>query len=218
VTSRYWPVADLRLTTPRLVLRPFTEADLAGLADVVPDDFDTDPSLPTHHVDDPRTAKGIAVHQSYWQAMATWSPASWRLPFVVALDGRPVGMQELEADGFAGRRVVGSGSWLVPDVRGRGIGTEMRAAVLHLAFGGLGAEVAETEAWWDNHASLGVSRSLGYEPNGETIHVHRDRRDRIVRLRLTADRWAAVAGAHPTTVTGLDACRHLFGVAGGGPG
>lgn len=210
---RYWPVVDLRLTTPRLVLRPCTEADLDHLADVVPDDFETDPQVPRHDVDDDRTRRGLALRQSYWAAMATWSPERWRLPFVVALGGSVVGVQEIEAEGFARRRVVETGSWLVAGVRGTGVGKEMRAAVLHLGYTGLGAAVAETEAWWDNAGSLGVSRALGYEPNGETVHVHRDRRDRMVRMRLPVERWRERAGAWPTEVEGLDACRHLFGVA-----
>jgi RimJ/RimL family protein N-acetyltransferase len=207
----YWPLAGLRLSTSRLVLRPCTEADLPALADAVPGDAEADPALPVHGVADPRLARGIALHQSYWQAMGGWSAASWRLPFVVLLGGRAVGVQELEADGFARRRVVATASWLVPGVRRTGVGTEMRAAVLHLAFGGLDALVAETEAWWDNAGSLGVSRTLGYEPNGETVHVHGDRRDRMVRMRLTAERWRAVGPSHPATVEGLEECRHLFG-------
>ena len=42
----------------------------------------------------------------------------------------------------------------------------MRGAVLALAFDGLGAESATTEAFVDNPASAGVSRALGYRPNG----------------------------------------------------
>ena len=35
MTNRYWPLADLRLASPDLVLRPVTEADLAELAALV---------------------------------------------------------------------------------------------------------------------------------------------------------------------------------------
>jgi RimJ/RimL family protein N-acetyltransferase len=42
----------------------------------------------------------------------------------------------------------------------------MRAAVVLWAFNWLGAEVAESEAAAWNSSSLGVSRALGYEPNG----------------------------------------------------
>ncbi len=44
----------------------------------------------------------------------------------------------------------------------------MRAAILHLAFAGLSAREASSEAFADNDASNGVSRALGYEPNGTT--------------------------------------------------
>jgi hypothetical protein len=33
---RYWPLFDLRLSTPNLTLRPMTEADLAAIADLLP--------------------------------------------------------------------------------------------------------------------------------------------------------------------------------------
>lgn len=213
VGNPYWPLFDLRLTGPHVVLRPCTEVDLPHLAAVVPADAEPDPRLPRHDIADPHLRRGAAVHQSYWQAWATWSPTAWRLPFVVALGDDVVGTGEVEAEDFARRRVVETGSWLVPDVRGRGVGKELRAALLHLAFTGLGALVAETAAWHDNGASLGVSRSLGYEPNGETLHVDGDRRDRMVRMRITADAWARRAGEFPTAIAGLDACRHLFGVA-----
>ena len=73
-----------------------------------------------------------------------------------------VGIQELTADDFAGSRSVSSGSWLTASAQGRGLGVEMRAAVLHLAFAGLGALEAQTSAWIDNPASQRVSLRLGY--------------------------------------------------------
>ena len=75
-------------------------------------------------------------------------------------------MQGMHARGFAARRTVDTGSWLGQDYQGRGFGKEMRAAVLALAFDGLGARLAETEAFLDNAASNAVSRALGYEENG----------------------------------------------------
>jgi hypothetical protein len=41
----------------------------------------------------------------------------------------------------------------------------MRAAILHLAFDGLGAKEASSDAFVDNHGSNAISRGLGYEPN-----------------------------------------------------
>ena len=80
-----------------------------------------------------------------------------------------IGQQDIDAEGFAVRKVVSTGSWLGRDHQGRGAGKEMRAAVLHLAFAGLGAERAETAAFADNPASMRVTESLGYEPNGEAV-------------------------------------------------
>jgi RimJ/RimL family protein N-acetyltransferase len=61
---------------------------------------------------------------------------------------------------------VTTGSWLGKEWQGQGLGTEMRAAVLQLAFGGLAADVAVSGAVAGNPQSLGVSRKLGYEVVG----------------------------------------------------
>jgi RimJ/RimL family protein N-acetyltransferase len=94
----------------------------------------------------------------------------------VAVTGRPE--SAWPAGAFPGRYAqgrtitalgtVGTFSWLGPGYRGRGLGTEMRAAVLHLAFAGLGAREAASEAFTDNHASNRVSQALGYEPSPRT--------------------------------------------------
>src|SRR4029079_19332889 len=119
----------------------------------------------TYDVADARVRRGIVVHQSYWKYYGSWRPEAWRLNFVVHHGGRLIGVQELEGNDFLALRTVDTSSHLVADARGLGLGKAMRAAVLALAFGPLDAEVAITSAWHDNHASLGVSRALGYQPN-----------------------------------------------------
>lgn len=59
--------------------------------------------------------------------------------FVVMVDDCPVGMQDLIGVDFAVFGTVSTFSWLQPSFRHRGFGTEMRSAILHLAFAGLGA-------------------------------------------------------------------------------
>ncbi len=58
------------------------------------------------------------------------------------------------------------------------------AEAFSLAFDHLGADAALTEVFQDNHSSQGVSRKLGYEPDG----ISRDARGGEVvisdRLRL----------------------------------
>jgi RimJ/RimL family protein N-acetyltransferase len=231
MSDPYWPLVDLRLVTGDIALRPMTEPDLGRLADLLPDDVEQDPSLPSyagrdglgpaglgsHGLEpdglgqDERLGRGTRLHQAYWHCLGTWRPESWNLPLTVTVGGQLVGVQTLEANEFAARRTVDTSSWLVTDVRGRGIGRRMRLAVLALAFDGLGAEVAETSAWHDNAASLGVSRSLGYVDNGTYRHADRGRVDDMRRMRLTRDVWQqhSLADVH---IDGLAPCRTFFGV------
>jgi len=62
-----------------------------------------------------------------------------------------------------------TGSWLGAAYQGRGLGTEMRAAVLTYAFEHLGATAARSGALGGNEQSLGVSRKLGYRVVGSRM-------------------------------------------------
>ena len=88
----------------------------------------------------------------------------------------------------------------------------MRDAILTLAFGPLEAVRAITSAWHDNHASLGVSRALGYVPNGETLHRRDDGVDRMLYLRLDRADWLARTDRPAVEITGFEPCRPLFGL------
>jgi RimJ/RimL family protein N-acetyltransferase len=213
VTYAWWPLFDLRLTAPGLILRPMREADLAIVADLLPEDVEQHPAATRYAVGDGRLGRGIIAHQSYWSAWGTWRPEAWRLPFVVAADDQVIGVQELEGADFPILRTVDSFSFLIPPARGRGWGKQMRRAVLALAFGPLGAQAAITSAWHDNHASLGVSRALGYQPNGESLHQRGDRADVMVHLRLRRADWLAAGHADGISVSGFEPCHPLFGLA-----
>ena len=133
--------------------------------------------------------------------------------FAVLHEGALVGYQGLEGDDFAILRTVDSSSFLAAEVRGRGLGKQMRAAVLTLAFGPLFAEYAISSAWSDNHASLAVSRALGYVDNGVTTHRRGAGAGEMVHLRLTRERWLASEWPARVTVSGADACLVFFGLA-----
>jgi RimJ/RimL family protein N-acetyltransferase len=193
-----WPLHDLTVTTPDLVLQGMTETDALALAAVVPEDLEHDPRLA-------HASPAADVLQAYWRNAGLWQPTSWVLQLTVLQDGRPIGLQALEAEDFAVRRTVDSHSWLEPTQRGKGFGKQMRAAVLELAFAHLGAQWAITEAWSDNAASLGVSRSLGYVENGVDVQAGRRLKQ---RLRLAAEDWTC---PFPVTVERLTPCFPLFG-------
>ncbi|MGY0235482.1 GNAT family N-acetyltransferase [Longispora urticae] len=206
----YWPVSDLRLSVGEVVLTPTVDADLLTLADLMPPDVELDPGLPTFGLAEGRS--GRAVHQYYWRHLGTWRPESWCLDLTVRVGGRIAGAQNLEAADFATLRTVETASWLGTEFRGLGIGKAMRVAALALAFDGLGALVAETEAWHDNAASLGVSRAVGYVDNGLGRHA-RDGvgADDMVRMRMTREVWEA---RHAGTVDVVlpEGARAFFGV------
>ena len=210
-----WPLLDLVITSAELELRPVDEATAFALAALLPDDFELDPAAATYALPDPADARRAIALQSYWRAYGNWRPEAWRIDFAVRRRGELVGLQEIEADDFDRRRTVDSASWLVETVRGQGVGLAMRMAALALAFGPLEARAAITSAWHDNHASLGVSRSLGYRPNGEHFHPRDDGIDTMVHLRLTREDWLAGPGAvaaERIEVEGFEACRPLFGL------
>ena len=209
-----WPLFDLRLHAGDLELRPVGEDDAFALADLLPETLELDPSATVYALPDPRDARRAIALQSHWRAHGTWRPQAWRIDFAVRRAGQLVGLQELEGTDFPTLRTVDSASWLVEDVRGQGIGKQMRRAVLALAFGPLGAEAAVTSAWPDNGASLGVSRALGYAANGEHLHARGDAVDTMVHLRLTRPDWLAGAGADLSDVRieGFEPCRPLFAI------
>lgn len=209
---RYWPMFDLRLATPDLVLRHLTEADLAPLADILPDDVEQDPSSTSYPGLDRGRNRGVVVHQDYWRARGGWRPESWALSFGVFRDGELVGYQGLEGDDFARLRTVDSSSFLTVAARGQGLGKQMRAAVLALAFGPLGARFAITSAWTDNQASLAVSRALGYVDNGVTAHRRGESAGVMAHLRLTREQWMTSGWADRVVVANVDECLAFFGL------
>ena len=209
--NEFWPLFGLRLAFRDVVLRPMREDDLPHLAAVLPDDVGHDPRLALFEGQSLIENERRLLCQGYWKALGTWDPESWVLHFVVENRGEVVGVQTLEGDNFPVLRTVDSASWLIPAVRGRGIGVAMRTAVLQFAFGSLGAAAAVTSATVTNAASLGVSRRVGYAENGVSRIV--DTGGDVVELqhfRITADQWAGAG----VTVDGFDPCLAWFGMAG----
>ncbi len=214
MTHVTWPLLDLRLTNGGVALRPMAENDLATVAAILPDDLELNPAATMYPGLDDETGRRVVAHQEYWQGWGRWSIPSWVLRFVVEVDGRIVGTQTLEGEDFPMLRTVDSASWLVPEVRGKGVGTMMRAAVLALAFGPLEARRAVTSAWDDNRASLGVSRAIGYQPNGEHLQRRGDGYGvgSMVHLRLTREDWLSSRAGDGVRISGFEACRPYFGV------
>lgn len=210
-----YPPFGIEIATPRLRLLGASDDRLEGLIPIVREGVVQGGEL---QFDDPMSFYELSPTREWrwlravWRARARTEAAWWRLCFVVEVDGQPVGMQDLIAEDFPSFRLVTTFSWLAPAVRGQGIGREMRCAILHLAFAGLGAREATSEAFLDNAASNSVSRSLGYEQNGTTWATRRSSPHQLQRWILTRDTWAA----QPRTdivLSGLEPCLPLLGLA-----
>lgn len=169
--SDIWPLFDLTLRTPRLVLRPVRDEDLPGLADAAVAGIH-DPAVMPFGVawtDVPKGDLSRNLAQYHWMLRTKVGQGDWHVAFAILLDGKVIGSQDLSAVDFSSRKTVETGSWLTREAQGKGFGKEMRAAILMFAFDYLGAEYAETSAAAWNDASIGVSKAVGYIPNG----VHR---------------------------------------------
>ncbi|GAA1413498.1 GNAT family protein [Kitasatospora putterlickiae] len=211
--TSHWPLAGLRLTTPRLELRLPNPGELAALASLAAEGVH-DPAVQPFaaawtDVEPEQRARGVL--QYHWRCWGEWRPEDWELSLVVLRDGVVVGTQSIGARNFAVLREVHTGSWLGRAHHGQGLGTEMRAAVLHLAFAGLDARHAVSGAFADNTASLGVSGKLGYREDGVEHHVVRGRDVVLRRLRLTSDRWREHRPV-PVKIEGLPECLPWFGL------
>ena len=210
-----WPLFGLRVTTPRLCLRYATDDDLQRLAlfrsgqVIVPGEepFDGDSTFygeaPTSYW------RAIAGE---WSARARTSPDWWHLSFSVVIDDEVVGQQNITGVDFRRLRTVNSFSYLTRSHQGRGTGREMRSAVLHLAFAGLGALRAESDAFDDNDASLGVSRALGYQPNGTMLAPRPSGAGVMHRHLLTREGWEKNR-RHDIEIHGLGPSLEILGLS-----
>ncbi|WP_371796163.1 GNAT family N-acetyltransferase [Streptomyces sp. NBC_01718] len=209
---RHWPLYGLRIRTARLELRLPDLELLDDLSTVAAEGVHGPDSMPftVPWTDTPPAERARAVYQHVLGTVANWSVRNWVLSLAVLHEGKVVGRQDLGAADFAVTGEVNTGSWLGLAYQGQGIGTEMRAAVLHLAFAGLGARTATSSAMTDNPRSLGVSRRLGYLPDGLEVAALRGAPVTLQRLRIDRDRWKE----HRTVdvrIEGLEACRKDFG-------
>ncbi|WP_433876374.1 GNAT family N-acetyltransferase [Sinomonas atrocyanea] len=200
-----WPLFGLTLGTPRLTLRPLRDDDLPALADAARSGIHAPERTPfaSPWTDAPPAELPANSARWIWECRARTRPESWLVQFgVFAHDGALLGLQDVGAQDFAHLATVETGSWLRRDAQGRGLGSEMRAAALAWAFDWLGAEVALTAAYDWNEPSLGVSRKLGYVPNGERRRVSRPgvvERELLLRLPKEAFRrpgWTLSVEGH----------------------
>lgn len=213
---RNWPLSALRLTTPRLELRWPTIEDLDALGDRGAEgvhDADFMPFFSQWTDGDPQSV-ARRVLQRHWTALGAWTPEDWTLYLAVTQNGTVIGVQSIGARNFAQTREVLVTAWLGRRFQGQGLGTEARAAMLELAFAGLGADYVLSVVRRENAPSQGVSRKLGFAHDGVQINAVRGKQAVSDRLRLDRVAWER----HRSTevqIAGLDDGLELFGLPTG---
>jgi RimJ/RimL family protein N-acetyltransferase len=210
-----WPLRHLVLRTPRLELRPDDDPGLLELAEEARCGVHPPETMPfaVPWTDAEPDERARAVLQHHWGERAALGPRRWNVHFLVRLDGRVIGVQDVEATAFAVTREVDTGSWIGLRHQGRGIGTEMRAAVLTWAFDHLGATRARSAAFVDNAASRRVSEKLGYRPDGSFTQARRGTRAEKTRFLLERDTFRRPGWT--LRVEGVEACLPALGVTPG---
>jgi RimJ/RimL family protein N-acetyltransferase len=203
------PLFGLRLRTPRLELRLPTHDELVELREIARAGVHPPDEMPFEYAwtDEPYSEEWVV--RFHEERLAEWRPERWQLNLAVWADDALAGVQGVLANDFARRRVVGTGSWLGRDFQRRGHGTEMRIAVLELAFRGLGAEIARSGAIDGNTASLRVSEKLGYRVTGRSTVAPRGDQVGHTNLELRREHWQPPLAVE---IDGLEPCLRLFGL------
>lgn len=213
-----FPTFGLRVSCGDLELRLPDDAELVALADLAVAGIHPPgrrPFLVPWNTGEPDVARR-GMLQYHWAARGRTAPAAWALELAVFRGGDPVGVQSVAATDFAVTRSAGTGSWLGLAHHGQGVGKRMRLMALHLLFEGFDAAVATTEAFDDNPESNGVTRSLGYAPNGVVLRDRQGERATENRYRMTREAWAARPDAHRPDVVleGVAPVRAMLGMDG----
>lgn len=208
--AEIWPPYQLVITTGDLELSIITDDDLPEFVELVADGVHDPDFMPfgIAWTDAPRDELAANFVRFQWALRSRLTPDDFTLPFAVRRNGELVGTQDVKGKQFMITRTCSTGSWLGRRFHRQHIGTRMRRAVCAFAFDELGAERMTSGAFADNAPSLGVSRNLGYRPNGTERIVRRGVAADHQSLLLTPD--AFVRGGDPVTVAGAEAVRRFL--------
>jgi RimJ/RimL family protein N-acetyltransferase len=209
-----FPPLGLTIEAGPVVLRGITDDLLAGLCDLAVRGIHDPGTMPFYvpWTDAPRDRLARNTAAYHWRTRAEFTPDAWGLHLAVFHEGRLVGTQGFETSNYLVTRTGETGSWLGREFQGRGIGTAMRQAICAFAFDHLDAAAITSGAFLDNRSSLGVSRKLGYRPNGIRRLKRREGELALNQaLLLTPEDF--VRGPHPLRVSGLAELRAFIGLA-----
>jgi RimJ/RimL family protein N-acetyltransferase len=205
------PLYGIRLRTPRLELRLGSGHELVEVHELARQGIHPPEQMPFENPwtdrsgDDDFVERAVEFHED---ALRGWRPDKWSLNLLTFFEGRPIGSQGMRATDFSAKRVVDTGSWLGQVFQGRGLGTEMRAAVLQLAFRHLGAVAATSGSIFGNESSKRVSEKLLYRFTGTSTLAPRGEPVEKYDFRLEREHWRCPIAVE---IEGVEPCLPLFG-------
>lgn len=207
-----WPPYALTLASGDLTLRVVREEDLPELVALVRSGVHDPATMPFDTAWTDADPEQLPLDYVRYQSSvkASFTPEAFTLELAVRLDGELVGVQGFSARDFAVTRTGETGSWLARRAQGRGTGTRMRAALCAFLFDELGARRVTSSAFVDNPASLGVSRAVGYVPDGTQVKVRRGEAALNQRLLLVPE---ALVRGEPVRATGVEPLLGMLGLA-----
>jgi RimJ/RimL family protein N-acetyltransferase len=207
-----WPPYQVTITIADLELKIVRDDDLPEFADLVLSGVHDPGFMPFYYAwTDADPAELPANYAKFhWSKRSEFSPENFTLEFAVRRAGELVGSQGFSTRDFRVTRTGETGSWLGRRFHGQGIGTLMRRAVCAFAFDELGAVEVTSGAFTDNPASLGVSRKIGYQPNGTKRLARRGEVAVNQNLVLTPETFNR--GEEQIKITGADALRRFIGL------
>lgn len=199
----------LRITTARLVLRLPDEEELRQFAAEIAGRVV--PAGSAHfvgrwaQVPAPQFVESFLTRRR--RTLAIFTPARWGIELGAFEGERLAGQASVYGRDWPASREVTTASLVHPELRGQGLGTELRVGMLSLAFGVLGARVAWSGASVDNVASNRISQKLGYEQLGVEPRDTGGGTVPFTRLRLAASAWDPMPGVR---VEGAERVRGLL--------
>jgi RimJ/RimL family protein N-acetyltransferase len=211
--SEIWPPYQLVITAGDLELKIIRDEDLPEFVDLVLDGVHEPDFMPfgVEWTDAPADELPGNFVRFQWASRAELTPETFALRFAVRRNGELVGAQDIRTKNFMITRSCGTGSWLGRRFHRQQIGTRMRRAACAFAFDELGATEMTSGAFVDNAPSLGVSRNVGYQPNGIERVARRGVPTDHQMLRLTPETFRR--GDDVITIRGADALRQFLKIA-----
>lgn len=208
-----FPPFGVTVTCGPIGLRPITDDVLPDLVEIARAGIHAPARMPFSMpwTDTPAEdfARQFVTH--HWRVRSSFTPKEWSLDFAVYHEDTLVGTQSVATRSYLVTKTGETGSWLRMPFQGRGIGTLTRQAICVLMFDHLDAAEVTSGAFLDNPASLGVSRKVGYRPNGQ-LRQERRPGELAVNQQLVLSPQDFVRPSEPVQVQGIPAFRSFVGL------